>query len=148
MGGGGFTPQGLNKQNETRYLVLKTSSFKLQFRCGSLTEQLVVGHVEQKAFWGTCSNTAPSILGGPSMLEQHLLTVSQVWIVLKKYSRSKYWLQMRMLHSPKLTWKPIQYPFRRTVIFIGPFWVSMLASGSVPEVMILNHYLDPPPTLY
>ena len=25
------------------------------------------------------------------------------------------------LHSPKLTWKPIWSPFRRTVVFIGPF---------------------------
>ena len=25
------------------------------------------------------------------------------------------------LHSPKLTWKPIWPPFKRTVVFIGPF---------------------------
>ena len=28
---------------------------------------------------------------------------------------------LRSLHSPKLTWKPIKPPLKRTVVFIGPF---------------------------
>ena len=28
----------------------------------------------------------------------------------------------RELHSPKLTWKSIQFPFRRTLVFVGLFF--------------------------
>ena len=46
------------------------------------------------------------------------------------------------IHSPKLTWKPIQPPFRRTVVFIGPFL------GFHVSFQECNHEGGPPTTSF
>ena len=48
----------------------------------------------------------------------------------------------RMVHSPKLTWN--RPPFKGTVVFIGPFLVSMLISGRVTSSGPIIHWVIPP----
>ena len=53
------------------------------------------------------------------------------WVVVFAGLGVRRSLVVKCLHSPKLTWNPIKPPFKRTVVFIGPFLVSMLVFGRV-----------------